>query len=196
MVNSDDNPRWRRPPNIKTDRLTLRGHRIDDYAASAAMWADPRIVRHITGKPSTAQQAWMRLLNYAGHWSLLGFGYWVVEESETERFVGEVGFADFKRGLDPSLADVPEIGWALAAEMHGRGFATEALRAAVWWGDSNFRSDRTFCIIDPENAASLRVASKCAYREVRRVDYNGKPTILFARPNRPAATTDSPCRYA
>lgn len=124
----------------------------------------------------------MRLLTYAGHWSLLGFGYWVLEERATGRFAGEVGFADFKRGLDPSLVGVPEVGWALAAEMHGRGFATEAVRAAVSWGDCNFRRDRTFCIIDPENAASIRVASKCGYGEVRRFDHNGKLTTLFERP--------------
>jgi len=156
------------------------------------MWGDPHIVRHITGRPSSAQQSWMRLLNYAGHWNLLGFGYWVVEEHATGRFVGEVGFADFKRGLDPSLAGVPEVGWALAAEMHGRGFATEAVRAAVSWGDSNFRSDRTFCIIDPENAASLRVASKCGYSEVRRFDYNDSPTILFERPKRYPTAAQEP----
>ncbi len=196
MVTSNSNRRWRRPPIITTDRLTLRGHGVEDYAASSAMWADPQIVRHISGKPSSAQQSWMRVLNYAGHWSLLGFGYWVVEENATKRFVGEVGFADFKRGLDPALADVPEAGWALAAEMHGRGFATEAVRAAVDWGDRNLRGDRTLCLISPVNAASFRVASKCGYRQVRLLDANGNQTILFERPKEPTAAAAAPSNDA
>ena len=169
-------------PIIETERLTLRGHRLDDYDASAAMWGDPNVVRYISGNPSSAQQSWMRVLNYAGHWSLMGFGYWAMEETASRKFVGEVGFADFKRGLDPSLNGIPEIGWVLASEMHGRGFATEAVRAAINWSDRNRQWPRTVCIISPENVASIRVANTCGYGEVRRFDLNGDRTILFARP--------------
>lgn len=114
-------PLPQRVPTIETERLTLRGHRLDDYAASSAMWGDSNVVRYISGNPSSLQQSWMGVLDYVGHWSLMGFGYWVVEETGSRRFVGEVGFADFKRGLDPSLCGVPEIGWALASEMQRRG---------------------------------------------------------------------------
>ncbi len=168
-------------PAIETARLTLRGHRIDDYDASAAMWADPNVVRYITGKPATPQQSWMRLLNYVGHWRLMGFGYWLVEETASGKFVGEVGFADFKRGLDPSLSGVPEIGWALATDMTGRGYATEAVRAAVDWSDRDRQWGKTICIVKPQNTSSLRVATKCGYADVRRFDYGGEQTILFAR---------------
>ncbi len=170
-----------RIPTIQTERLILRGHRPEDYPASSAMWSDADVVRHISGKPSTAQQSWMRVLNYVGHWGLMGFGYWLAEEISSGQFVGEVGFADFKRGLDPSLDGVPEIGWALAPDKHGRGLATEAVRAAVTWGDRNDRWNETICIVKPGNVASLRVAEKCGYDKVRRFDYNGEPTLLFAR---------------
>ncbi len=66
------------------------------------MWADPEVTRYIGGKPLTEEESWARLLRYVGHWSLLGFGYWVVEEKTTGNFIGEVGFADYKRDL-PSL---------------------------------------------------------------------------------------------
>jgi RimJ/RimL family protein N-acetyltransferase len=170
-----------RIPIVETERLTLRGHRLDDYAASCAMWADPNVVRYISGNPSSAQQTWMRVLSYAGHWSLMGFGYWVAEETGSQKFVGEVGFADFKRALDPSLRGIPEIGWALASDMQGRGFATEAVRAAVNWSDRNRQWPRTVCVINAENIGSIRVASKCGYAEVARLELNGAPTIVFAR---------------
>ena len=168
-------------PAIDTERLTLRGHTLADFADCAAMWADPDVTRHIGGRPSTEEEAWTRLLRYVGHWTLLGFGYWVVRDKASNRVVGEVGFADFKRAMDPPLDGAPEIGWVLATWAHGNGFATEAARAAVRWGEARFGAVRTVCIIDPDNVASIRVAEKCGYTEALRTTYKGHPTILFRR---------------
>jgi RimJ/RimL family protein N-acetyltransferase len=73
-------------PVLETERLKLRGHRLDDFAPCAAMWADPLVTRHIGGIPLSAEESWTRLLRYVGHWALLGFGYWVVEEKATGNF--------------------------------------------------------------------------------------------------------------
>ncbi|WP_230532516.1 GNAT family N-acetyltransferase [Microvirga roseola] len=168
-------------PVLETERLVLRSHRLADFPECAAMWGNPEVTQFIGGKPSTEEEVWSRLLRYAGHWAFLGYGYWAVEEKATGRFVGEVGFADFKRDIEPSLKDVPEIGWVLAPHGHGKGYATEAARAAVAWGESHFSTVRTACIIAPENAPSIRVAEKCGYREFRRTTYKGQPTIMFVR---------------
>jgi RimJ/RimL family protein N-acetyltransferase len=175
-------------PILETERLTLRGHRLVDFVQCAAMWADPQVTRYIGGKPLTEEEAWTRLLRYAGHWALLGFGYWVAEENATGSFVGEIGFADYKRDLQPSLKGVPEVGWVLASPAQGKGYATEAVRAVVAWGDEHFSPARTACIIAPENVASIRVAVKCGYREFKTTSYKGRPTLMFVRePNAPAA---------
>lgn len=168
-------------PVIETERLKLRGHCLADFAASAAMWADPLVTRHIGGRPQTAEETWSRLLRYVGHWALLGFGYWVVELKSTGSFIGEIGFADYKRDMQPSLHDTPEIGWVFAAQFHGKGYATEAVRAAVAWGDQHFGADQTACIIDPDNLASIRVAEKCGYRKLQVATYKGHPTLVFVR---------------
>ena len=168
-------------PEIETDRLIIRAHRLGDYAECVAMWADPVVTRHIGGKPSMPQQTWMRILGYAGHWSLLGFGYWAVEERSSGTFIGELGFADFKRDIVPRIDNTPELGWAFASRAHGKGFATEATRAVVAWGDRNLPSSRTVCIINPANAASIRVAEKIGFREITVTVYNGEPVLLFER---------------
>jgi RimJ/RimL family protein N-acetyltransferase len=166
---------------METERLRLRGHRPGDFADSAAMWRDPLVYRYISGRPAPEGELWARLLRYAGHWALLGYGYWLVEEKATGRFAGEVGFGEFKREIEPSLKGMPEIGWVLASSMHGKGYATEAVRAALAWGDAHFGSSRTACIVDPENGASLRIAAKFGYREVLRTTYMSDPTIMFIR---------------
>ena len=177
---------------LETERLKLRGHRLDDFAACAAMWADPVVTRYFGGKALTEEEAWTRFLRYAGHWSLLGFGYWAVEEKATGNFIGEIGFADYKRDIESSLKHLPEIGWVLASGSHGKGYAMEAVRAATAWGDRHFRADQTTCIINPENLPSIRVAEKCGYREFQRTTYKGQPSVVYvrARPNEAVTRMD------
>jgi RimJ/RimL family protein N-acetyltransferase len=168
-------------PVLTTPRLVMRGHTAADLTAAAAMWAEPSVARHIGGMPSTQEETWARILRYAGLWTLLGFGYWLVEERATGRFVGEVGLADFHRDLEPALGDAPEAGWVLHPDHHGRGLATEALRAALAWADARLPARRSVCMIAPENAASLRVARKCGFVAFARTSYKGAPTVLLER---------------
>jgi RimJ/RimL family protein N-acetyltransferase len=168
-------------PTLETERLVLRGHRLEDFSDCVALWSDPVVTRFIGGIPSTPEDAWSRLLRYAGHWLLLGFGYWVVEEKVTRNFLGEVGFADFKRAVEPPLGTAPEAGWVFASSAHGKGFAIEAVHAIHIWGANNFQTSNSACLIHPDNESSLRLAAKMGYRESARSVYKGQPTIIFFR---------------
>lgn len=164
-----------------TRRLRLRRPRMNDFGASAAMWADPEIVRHISGKPSTAQQSWGRLLTYIGHWTVFRFGYWVVEERTTGAFVGEVGFANYRRDIEPAIT-VPELGWVIARGSWGKGYATEAAGAAIAWGRRRFtETAETACIIAPENRASIHVAEKLGFTLACETSYMQLPTLIYRR---------------
>ncbi len=169
-------------PVIETQRLLLRGHRLDDFEALAAMWADPAVVRFIGGKPSTREESWARLLRYVGHWQLLGFGYWAVALKDGAQFVGDVGFADWQRDIAPSLNGMPEGGWVFTSDTHGRGVASEAIQAALGWIDRHFGGKTTTCIVGVDNAPSIRVAEKNGYREFTRAEFKGSPVIQFRRP--------------
>ena len=167
---------------IETDRLRLRPHVANDLAASWAMWSDPLVYGYILSAPSTEQQALSRILAYAGLWALAGFGYWAVEERSTGVFVGEIGFADFKRDITPSIRGLPEMGWVLTSGHHGKGYATEGVRAALTWGDQHLPAARTVCLIHPENAPSIHVAKKVGYAQTHLATYNNAPTQVFERP--------------
>ncbi len=170
------------PPQLETERLILTGHTLDDFAPLAAMWSDPLVVKHIFGNVvSTSRESWMRMLSYHGLWPLLGYGYWAIREKSSGSYVGDLGFADFHRIMDPPIKGIPEAGWTLAAWAHGKGFATEALAAAIAWLDDQPRFDRSVCLISPGNAASIRVAEKAGYRDPMPVRFNDKDTLLFSR---------------
>jgi RimJ/RimL family protein N-acetyltransferase len=179
-------------PILETERLTLLGHRTETLDESLALWSDPQVNRHITGKPSGREEAWARVLRYIGHWAALGYGFWQIRERATGRFVGEAGMADFQRDVSISFDGAPEAGWVLAPWAHGRGYATEAMTAALAWGDAAAHvGSRTVCIINPDNTASLRVAAKCGYRELVRADYKGVEVLVFERDGGGARVTSA-----
>jgi len=170
-----------RVPVLETARLRLRAHRPGDHADCTALWADPEVVRYIGGRPFTAEETWRRMLASLGLWSMLGYGYWAVEEKASERHVGDVGFGDFRREIEPSLVGMLEFGWVLSPAVHGRGYASEAVAAATAWADAHLSGMRAVCLIGEGNTASIRVAEKAGFREWQRTTYHGETSLVFAR---------------
>jgi RimJ/RimL family protein N-acetyltransferase len=170
-------------PRLETDRLVLRETRASDFEACAALWADERVTRHIGGTPSTPTESWGRMLRFPGLWALLGYGYWTLEDKSDGAFCGQVGFADFKRDITVDVAGLPEAGWVLSPHVHGRGYATECMKAALAWLDAQVDAPQSCCLIDPENAASIRVAEKLGYGKRQTALMSGKAeTVVMFRP--------------
>lgn len=168
------------PPTLLTPRLTLRPHRATDLAVCFSLWSDPDVVRHIGGVPQDRQAVWFRLLRYAGMWSLLGYGMWLVEERESGRFLGEAGLLSAERGL-PALEGVPEAGWVLGPASWGRGMATEAMSAVLQWADANLSTQSIRCVIEPDNGGSVKVADKLGFALYAQAELGGKSVNIFDR---------------
>jgi len=168
-------------PVLETRRLRMRGHRLADFDAYAAMWADPSVTRFIGGVPQSREVAWARFLRQAGLWQHLGFGFFALEDKVTGALVGEAGFHDLHRDFTPSLEGTMEAGWALAPAFQGLGLAEEAMRAALAWARVHGVGERLTCIIRPEHAASLHVAAKLGFAEVMLSEYHGAPMLLLER---------------
>lgn len=174
-------------PALTTARLTLGPHGVSDYEDSLALWTNPEVVRYMGGAPSPPPEIWGRQLRYAGLWPLMGYGYWLVRETATGRFVGEVGFAEYRRDVTPSLIGAPEAGWVLAPWAHGQGFAREATEAMFAWADGVLRAERTVCMIDPHNAPSLTLAARLGFAAFAESRYRDEPILLLERFARLAA---------
>ena len=83
-----------------------------------------------------------------GHWALHGFGMFAVEEKCKRQFVGRVG-----PWCPPGWPGF-EVGWGVASECRGRGYAVEAARASIDWAFATFEIDEIIHCIDRENAPS------------------------------------------
>lgn len=120
-------------------------------------------------------------MRYVGHWALLGYGYWAVRDKLSGEYLGSIGFSNFLRDITPAL-DAPEMGWTLVSSAHGKGYATEALRAALAWGKTHLPGEKTVCIISPENQASLALAKKVGFCESHRSEYHQSPIVVMHCP--------------
>ena len=89
-------------PTLETERLILRAHTVADFDRYAEMWVEPDVVRFIGGAPFSREDSWSRFLRHAGVWHHMGFGFFAIEEKETGHFVGEAGFHDLHRTMQPS----------------------------------------------------------------------------------------------
>ncbi len=113
---------------LRTERLLLRAWRTSDREPFAALNADPEVMRHFPAPLSRAESDALADRIEAQH-ADAGWGLWAVEELAGGRFVGFAGLAwtDFESHFTPAV----EIGWRLAREAWGNGFATEAARASA-----------------------------------------------------------------
>jgi RimJ/RimL family protein N-acetyltransferase len=157
-------------PVIETERLMLRQWRGADIAPNTAMLADPGTARFITvdGKPITSELVgWRNAAVIAGHWALHGAGMFVVEEKSSGKYVGRVG-PWFPPGY-PGF----EVGWGIAREFRGNGYAVEAARASIDWSFETFELDRIVHCIDCENTASQAVARRLGAEKGAEIDLFG-----------------------
>jgi len=164
-------------PTLATDRLLLRAFEPRDESAYLAMMADPEVTRFLgDGRPLNEADAWRQLALILGHWTLRGFGLWAVEERAAGELVGRVGC------LEPAGWPGFEIGWVLARPFWGKGYATEAARAALQFARDVLERDRIISLIRPGNDASIRVAEKLGAAPDGETTFFGAPTLVYAYP--------------
>ena len=168
-------------PVLQTERLTLRPFRHEDLEAQARTMGDPEVVRHLGGNPFSREDTWRRLLCAPGLWVVLGYGYWAVERTADGQLIGQVGFADFKRDMTPSIEGLPEMGWIFAPAAQGQGYAGEAVAAALRWADATLAAPEIVAIISHENRPSIRVAEKAGFGDRSAASYRDETILLFRR---------------
>jgi RimJ/RimL family protein N-acetyltransferase len=163
------------PLTLETDRLLLRQVREDDLDAYARMMADPEVRRFMDGRVIRRDEAWRELAAWIGHWHMRGFGLWAAELKASREFVGRVGLY-YPEGW-PGL----EVGWALARDHWGCGYATEGGRAAMACAFEVLDASHVISVIHPDNARSIRVAERLGESFERRTQVRGFDVAVYGR---------------
>jgi RimJ/RimL family protein N-acetyltransferase len=157
---------------IETERLRLRPLTTADVDAFVALHQDERVNRFVGAY--THRQALTRLSAIERQWATRGHGLCAVELRSTGEFLGRCGLQYWRQ------FDEVEAGWTLRAEAWGRGYATEAARAAVEWGFERLGLTSVTAMIRPGNTASERVAERLGFERRREDVLFGHPVTVYA----------------
>lgn len=158
---------------LETERLMMRMWREEDFEAYASLCADPDVMRYLGGQPFDRTEAWRHMAMMIGHWQLLGYGHWAVEEKVSGRFLGRVGF------LNPAGWPGFELGWTLGKEFWGRGYATEGARRALAYAFTELDRDHVISCIHPDNAPSIRVAKRLGEKLQGEAEILGTRVLVY-----------------
>jgi RimJ/RimL family protein N-acetyltransferase len=159
---------------LSTERLVLRPPTEADFEAWAGFDADARATAFFGG-PIGRAAAWTNLATVAGMWALRGYGLFSVFEAQGGRWVGRVG------PWAPEGHPGTEVGWALTPSAWGRGYATEAARAAMAWAFDSLGWTEIIHCIDPANTASIAVAERLGSRKLREQQKDGALVAIYGQ---------------
>ena len=159
---------------LETERLLLRRFTEDDLDMLVELDSDPEVMRYLTGGPPTPREeiaddilpAWLR---YYERWE--GFGFWAAIEKSTGEFVGWFHF----RPPSGSPDDEVELGSRLHRTAWGKGYGTEASRALIRRGFTEYGVRRVIASTAADNIGSRRVMEKSGLTLIRtyRMTYPG-----------------------
>jgi RimJ/RimL family protein N-acetyltransferase len=163
------------PLPILTERLLIRQFDPEvDVEAAVSVYCDAEVMRYVTGGPLSDEEAVRGALEkYVRAQQEYGFSSWAVVERETGRVIGDVGFGIF----EPT--NEVELGYTLAREFWGRGYATEAAGSCLSAGLAHLDVPRIIAVVDAENQASLRVAEHVGMASVKTIAVHHRPHLLF-----------------
>lgn len=154
---------------IETERLLLRKPRLDDCDGVARYLGDPEVMRFLA-------QRWI------DDWGAFRAGTFVVQRKDDGAVLGRVGLNFFdartwERSADPDAQ--PELGWALAREHWGNGYATEAAPAVRTWADVG----HLVSLIAPDDVRSQRVAERLGAKPVGSMTFpDSGPAVIWEHP--------------
>jgi RimJ/RimL family protein N-acetyltransferase len=149
---------------LRTSRLLLRQWRDDDVAAFAELSADPAVMEYLV----VPLPGWVA--RKRAHWEEYGFGQWVVEIPGEASFIGVVGLetVSYEAPFTPAV----EIAWRLARAYWGRGYATEAARAALDYGFNELGLTEIVALTVPANWRSRRVMERLGMTRAEADDFD------------------------
>jgi RimJ/RimL family protein N-acetyltransferase len=140
---------------IETDRLILREIDMDrDFEPWCRTHADEETVRFLGGETRDPARVWRYMAGVIGHWHIRGYGLFSVEDRASGEWLGHVG------PWYPEGWPGREIGWTIARQHWGKGYATEAARACLHYAFEKLGWERVIHVILPGNAGSIAVARK------------------------------------
>ncbi|GAA4231702.1 GNAT family N-acetyltransferase [Actinomadura meridiana] len=162
---------------METERLVLRPLTGDDFDDYAAMMSDPDVTSGLADGAITNEiDAWRSLATFIGHREIRGYSHWALIEKTTGSFVGRAG--PWRPHGFPGLG----LGWCLSRHHWGKGYASEAARAALNYCFTDLAADEVISLILPRNTRSIAVAERIGHHHLHDTEYRGHTVHVYGQP--------------
>jgi len=154
---------------VETDRLILRQWCQEDLEPFAKLNADPRVMEYFPGL-KTQEESDTSVKLMSDHIHKFGWGFWAVSLTQTDEFIGFIGIEDvhFQAAFTPAV----EIGWRLAFDYWGKGYATEGARAALRYGFENLHLPEIVSFTAVKNMKSRAVMERIGMHHHSKDDFD------------------------
>ena len=166
---------------LETKRLLLRHFIPEDLEALYALYSDPEIRQYFPEGTLTREETKEELEWFLhGHPSHPELGLWATIHKETGKFIGRCGLLPWTIEARQEV----EVAYLLDKAYWGQGLATEAAQAIMDYAFNQLQLSPLICLIDPENAASKKVAERIGMtleKEVEGIDGDGIPTLIYSK---------------
>ncbi|MDX1977570.1 MAG: GNAT family N-acetyltransferase [Pseudanabaenaceae cyanobacterium bins.68] len=158
---------------LETHRLCLRLWQEQDFEAYAQICADPEVMRYLGGSTYSRLEAWRHFAYLVGHWHLRGYGHWAVIEKSSGQLIGRLGLQN------PEGWPGFELGWTLAKEAWGKGYATEGAQRVLQYAFREMKRSQVISIIHPQKQRSIRVAQKLGEKYLSKTVLLGIEVLIY-----------------
>lgn len=176
---------------LRTERLVLRLPHLEDAHAAVALLTDPVAMEFIGGvHPDAAADPAFVVRRWLDRWDANGCGPFSIVRRDDGEWLGRCGLLvwDARDWTHTTFDDAgehaqPELGWALAREHWGGGYATEAALAVREWAYRSFGVDCLVSVIAPANVRSQRLAERLGATPGETVNlFDGGPHVVWTHP--------------
>ena len=171
---------WVAEFRLETERLVLRSWRADDLAPFHAICADRQVMATLGPVLDRAQTAAL-IERVQAMEAAHGYTFWALERREDAQLIGWCGVI---RGTEGPVTGKPEIGWRLASDCWGHGYASEAARATLDWLFANLADAAAWAITHTGNTRSRAVMGRLGMRYHPELDF-AHPKLAEHDPLRP-----------
>lgn len=154
---------------LESARLLLRQWRDDDLQAFAAMCANPQVMRYFPAPLSRLESAAL-IGRIRGHFAEHGFGLWALERKDNGAFIGFTGLGVV--GFEAPFTPAVEIGWRLAPEQWGLGYASEAAWTASRCAFERLALDEVVAFTTRTNLPSQKVMQAIGMQHAAGEDFD------------------------
>lgn len=154
---------------IETERLILREWQEKDVAPLLAICRDPQVMEFL-GPLQSQVDIEAAIERQRTHQAKLGHCYWAIERKSDDAMIGFCGIQPEPEGLP--IAGLPDIGWRLAREVWGKGYAREAAQASLDWGFANLTDDAIWAITVPANIRSWGLMERLGMERQHNMDFD------------------------